>query len=398
MSNSDLVYQQNTMSANWMNNKFLETVLGSEVETFEVKPLGDSNDFFTSSLHRVTVNLKSGRSEHLIVKKLIDREGDGRLFAESSMFSRETYMYSVVLPKLQEMLNKAFPGCEPIAAKYVCSSTGVLVLEDLSASGFKVLDRMAGVDLHNSLLVMRCLARFHAASVILYEQEPELFEPFMDTVFNEEPIQKLQGPFFKGMSTLLAEEVENWPGFGERYAKKFREMSGEMIKLVVEGARRHEERFNVLTHDDIWTSNLMFRPPDSIRLIDFQMPHYASPGNDLQMFLTMSVADDVRHNHFDTLMKEYHTTLCDTLTALSYQHKLLTLEELYEEYKKSALYGFVINAIFLPGVLACPDADIRMFVTDGAAPSHSIFEGSRARTTMAEILKEYEKQGAFSLT
>ena len=105
------------------------------------------------------------------------------------------------------------------------------------------------------------------------------------------------------MTKLLAEEVANWPGFGERYSKKFREMSGKMQELVTEGAKRDGGRFNVLTHDDLWTNNLLFKSPDSVRIIDFQMPHFASPGNDLQMLLTMSVTDDVRRNHFDTLMK-----------------------------------------------------------------------------------------------
>ena len=97
----------------WIDKTFLEEILETEVESFQVKPLGESNDFFTSTLNRVTVNLKSGKTEHLIIKKVIEGEGeDGKLFAESTMFLRECYMYNFILPKLQKLLEKAFPGKE----------------------------------------------------------------------------------------------------------------------------------------------------------------------------------------------------------------------------------------------------------------------------------------------
>ena len=89
-------------------------------------------------------------------------------------------------------------GCEPVAARHVFSRNGVLVMEDLSASGFKMLDRMTGLDLHHSLLVMRTLAKFHASSVIAYEEEPGLYHAFMCSMYLEPPVQKLQSTFFVG--------------------------------------------------------------------------------------------------------------------------------------------------------------------------------------------------------
>ena len=105
------------------------------------------------------------------------------------------------------------------------------------------------------------------------------------------------------MTRLLADEIVNWPGYGERYSKKIRDMSGRMIQLAAEAAKRREDRFNVLTHDDLWVNNMLFRSPDGVRFIDFQMPHYASLGNDLQLFLTSSSNAEVRQNHFDSCLK-----------------------------------------------------------------------------------------------
>ena len=105
------------------------------------------------------------------------------------------------------------------------------------------------------------------------------------------------------MAKLLADEIVNWPGYGERYSKKIRDMSGKMIQLAEMTSRRREDRFNVLTHNDLWINNILFRSPDSVRFIDFQMLYYSSLGNDLQLFITSSLTPDVRRNHIDMLLK-----------------------------------------------------------------------------------------------
>jgi hypothetical protein len=67
---------------------------------------------------------------------------------------------------------------------YACQS--FLVLEDLSAVGFRMMDRLEGLDLDHCLLVMRSLARFHAASVALHEQDPDSLKQY-DVSFYSEP-------------------------------------------------------------------------------------------------------------------------------------------------------------------------------------------------------------------
>ncbi|KAJ9585241.1 hypothetical protein L9F63_002941 [Diploptera punctata] len=325
---------------------------------------------------------------------IMDPKGDGQSVKDSSMFDREKHMYSVVLPKMSELLEAAIPGCEQIAPRHVFSNTGVLVLEDLSASGFGLKDRLVGLDLHHTLLVLRTLARFHSVSLVIHQQDPECFELYKHQIFTEPAMEQSLGPFCTDMTRLLADEIVNWPGFGELYSKKIREMSGRMIQLAEEAARRRDDRFNVLTHDDLWINNMMFRSPDSVRFIDFQMPHFASIGNDLQLFINSSTIPEVRRNHIDTLLKEYYKTFCDTLKALDYKGKILTFEDLQEEFRKSAPYSLIITMVFLPTIYADNDADIVMFESEGA-PSHSkLYDNIRIKETMIEMLHYFEKQGA----
>jgi hypothetical protein len=48
-----------------------------------------------------------------------------------------------------------------------------------------MLDRLQGLDLDHSLLVMRTLAKFHAASAVLHQQDPESMKEYEVNFFSE---------------------------------------------------------------------------------------------------------------------------------------------------------------------------------------------------------------------
>jgi hypothetical protein len=73
------------------------------------------------------------------------------------------------------------------------------VLEDLCAEGFKMAERRQGLDLAHCLLVMRLLARFHAASVVLHDQDPESMSIYEQSFFSEPIIREGLRNFFSGM-------------------------------------------------------------------------------------------------------------------------------------------------------------------------------------------------------
>jgi len=73
------------------------------------------------------------------------------------------------------------------------------VLEDLCAEGFKMAERRQGLDLAHCLLVMRLLARFHAASVVLHDQDPESMSIYDQSLFSEPAVREGIGNFFSGM-------------------------------------------------------------------------------------------------------------------------------------------------------------------------------------------------------
>jgi hypothetical protein len=87
---------------------------------------------------------------------------------------------------------------EPITPKCIYACKTFLVLEDLSATGFKMGERRKGLDLDHCLLVMRTLARFHAASVVLHEQDPDSMKEYDNSFFSDLGVHKSWSGFLSG--------------------------------------------------------------------------------------------------------------------------------------------------------------------------------------------------------
>lgn len=111
--------------------------------------------------------------------------------------------------------------------------------------------------------------------------------------------------------------------------------------------------FNVLTHGDFWSSNIMFSytPDDEIAeilLVDFQICKWGSPVEDLLFFLTISPKADIRIKEFDHFVSVYHARLVECLQILGYGKPIPSLRKLHQDMfdKRYSFYGkpnFVIN-------------------------------------------------------
>ena len=93
--------------------------------------------------------------------------------------------------------------CEPFAARYMYSCPGTIVVDDLCAQGFRMAGRQKGLDLPHCLLVMRTLARFHAASVALHDKDPDSLSLYDQNFFSEPEAKEGLNKFFVGMTNKL---------------------------------------------------------------------------------------------------------------------------------------------------------------------------------------------------
>ncbi|KAJ8896232.1 hypothetical protein PR048_001575 [Dryococelus australis] len=355
----------------WLDDTFVKKVLQRMNGDTEVSVLHlhiamatlPGENYF-SLMYRVHVEFSRGgepmESMFFIVKTLPESEVVQKMVLNCGIFSRETSVYSSLLPALLALLDNRAPGCFPqFAAKglyYEVSPVHLLAMEDLKASGFSTACRQQGLDLTHCRLVMETLGRFHGASAVLSMCQPGIVAPFLFNPFTITDNGELHRLVVNTVSALST-EVERWAGY-EACGRKLGRLSGKFFKKVVHAMSRDESSrssFSVINHLDLWVNNIMFSysggQPAAVRFVDFQMPYVTSPVIDLLYFLYTSPSPEVRAAHKDDLLTWYHASLSDTLHKLGHPAPYPTLQELLNEMERREFYGLFAACSILPFVL-----------------------------------------------
>lgn len=146
-----------------------------------------------------------------------------------------------------------------------------LVLEDLNCLNFKLANRQLRFDLPRAKIVLKKLAKFHAASALMHEKNPELMKMHLSSAINSDEMTPIAYFFIISMQETL-ETVRNTPEL-----LKFLPLL-EGFDIIERGqnvfTRNAEEKFHVLNHGDLWINNIFFsyneqgEPVDAI-LVNF---------------------------------------------------------------------------------------------------------------------------------
>lgn len=103
---------------------------------------------------------------------------------------------------------------------------------------------------------------------------------------------------------------------------------------MLEAEKRTSGQFNVLSHGDCWSNNIMFQHNDqnviqNTLLIDFQAGRYTSLALDLTYFLLGSTCLENKLKHYDYFVQYYHQQLYENLKILNYPKKLPSLRDVH---------------------------------------------------------------------
>jgi thiamine kinase-like enzyme len=165
--------------------------------------------------------------------------------------------------------------------------------------------------------------------------------PSMDATKVEE------SPFYESFMKMYAgftDAVKNYGGF-ESYAEKIEKWDkNKLMTQYMDVAEPMKCGFVVMNHGDPWLNNMMFKADADnksidCKLIDFQMPFWASPAADLLYFLVSSVENDIKVEHFDDFIEFYHTELSSGLKKLGYDQYIPTLAELHVDLLEKGFFG-----------------------------------------------------------
>ncbi|XP_066994797.2 uncharacterized protein [Anabrus simplex] len=242
----------------------------------------------------------------------------------------------------------------------------VIVLEDLSVSGFKIPNVRDVMSLKQCSLVLSNIARFNAATIIFEEKETRRLgkQCRMSEIYAEALAEK-------SGSTLVEDNSKGWFQAGIRSLKplifllpKYKN-NPEKCKVIVEKysdacyklndlilpSKSHR---NVVCHGDLWSSNILLRydkdgEPAEVRFVDFQIIRYTPPVHDVIFFLHMSTSKAFRDQYMETLLDVYYNAFAAEIQDNSLDPEyLLPLTELQESFKDLRDIGRISAVLSLP--------------------------------------------------
>ncbi|XP_046431327.1 uncharacterized protein LOC124185048 [Neodiprion fabricii] len=403
----------------WLNSSYVQAVLRKaekddsvEVTSMTVKPATAKGDNYTSDMHRITLvlsRISEGRElteTRSLIAKLAPQGGTREeMISEAGFFAVEMSMMSETLPIMQRILTKAGKTAT-LAARclHVEYEKPVhLIVEDLAPAGFRMADRQAGLDLDHCLLAIRNLAIFHASSVALVEKDLKIVSKYTRGLFHKDHSSTMV-EFFKASTKSLAEEVANWIELSPRISEKISKLSEVVYEKACEVTHLRKDDFNVINHGDFWVNNMLFRYDERQKVVDqifvdFQICHYGSPATDILYFFGTSPSDEVRIHHRESILREYHHTLTDTMTQLKCTTEPPSFNDLQDVLRKRAFCEAIATFTILPLVLVDKSnvKSLEEMISLNGKYENPACKGKSYRKVMTRLLPLFDSMGLLDL-
>jgi len=277
------------------------------------------------------------------------------------VFRKETMFYEQLLPELNAILKSLnLPELSVPQFYYASAETNrdLMFLEDMRKKDFKMYDRRKGLDKDHAMLVLKEMARLHAAGKILLERgnKEQILKKFAldEDVYDKFPqLDNMYTEWFKSIFMNISSTIAEVEGY-EKAAKSLEVLAPQGFSLLAQGVKPVEP-FSSLCHGDFWTNNFLFRYEDSrpvqVCLVDLQMHRYSSVVTDMQCLLHTSFNGDLRRSELDNFFSLYYLELenCVKLSGLKMN---FSKDELYEEYKAKGMFGLTVGLVATPIVMS----------------------------------------------
>ncbi|XP_037302442.1 uncharacterized protein LOC115447225 [Manduca sexta] len=303
----------------------------------KIQPISSGGANFTTQLFKATIShgdneLKLFAKVAAVGDKFRNQIEGFRMFeTENDFYTKLMKIYENLQEKHNVPQDKRFvaPKC------YGCSSKlyeEVLVLEDLSAQGFTVYDRMKSVDWDYASKAVEEIAKFHALSVAFEKENKEEFNEYVGTLtfsLDKETTKHFTDIINKGVNLIKEENRSRVEAF---IASVGRLDDDDMFKPV---------KLNVLAHCDNRVSNQMYRG---------KRDHPGSVTDHRSGVLFLLGTDKkFRDQYYEQLLDHYYKEL-----SLAMKRLALNPDEIYPredfdfEYKTKLPLGLTLAMMTLP--------------------------------------------------
>lgn len=344
---------------------------------------GFLGDHFTL---KINVSFTDGEQQLSFFVKTVPTTPSQREFsmANGAVF-KENRMFTNFLPLLSQYGINVSAAVTAIT--YFCRLNDVIVQEDLKKQGFVNLDRNVSLGFEEVKMLLKTLAKFHSAFMILEEKvSKERGYPFK---LNEEYPKEFKEVFYTKELPIIAEAMEACKT-GARasvdtfYREKEAIDKESVYKLLETAIDKQEENVkpsnlfkNTITHGDLWVNNVLFKykgnSVEDCKIIDFQSYRYHPPAHDVLCMIYLTTDRDFRKKYFTEALDVYFEELTKAFSEYGLQNVISKreFEESCKFYKESVLTQTLTHfqVILIPddiskSLFANPDELKKVFFKD----------------------------------
>ncbi|KAL0120049.1 hypothetical protein PUN28_008021 [Cardiocondyla obscurior] len=304
-----------------------------------------------SNIYYICVKFKrktNGQSEKLsvLLKRPIQIEEIREMVHNDFQFHNEILFY-----RMYAQPNDNFARCFYIDERPPTDS--VIVLENVNERGYYSCPRTYHVPLEYTLAAMREMGRFHGKGYAMKVLQREKFFAIVKQL--QEARFDTAYPFKDYIDIIATRTVEYLrerdydAAFCDKMEATFSQAFTEVMMKTVEPL----EPLSTLCHGDFTANNVLFKTEENGQcraiLIDFAFIRYSTPVVDLSTYICLSCSDDMMREKFFEIIRAYHDALKDyLLEAGIWDAEKYSYEALLDDYRRGALFGFIIATYFLP--------------------------------------------------
>ena len=299
-----------------LDARFLSQIMGCTVTSVSV--IG--GDAGTSSRARLALT-GDGVPESVFVKMPAETAAT-RLMGEIGILGEtETRFYQELAPELTGVPKSYGSAFDPVTGRFV------IVLEDLAVEACEFPDTLSPLTKDQARLIVELLAQVHGT---FWNRLPRRSGPGPLGWVNAASAGKftaVTAPLLKTSLRRLAEKTDIPVAKGRYIAENY----GAVARLI--DAPPH-----TVMHGDAHPGNVYFRNGEA-GLLDWQALRRGHPGRELAYTLVTSMTTADRQAHQRELLETYRQTLAGA------GGPELDGDELWDRYRKGALYAYVASLI-----------------------------------------------------
>ncbi|XP_055309945.1 uncharacterized protein LOC129573470 isoform X2 [Sitodiplosis mosellana] len=366
------------------------------------------------------VTVKNIYQRSLIVKRQLQNLKRRILFRADFAFANEIVAYTKVMPQFHQFADSVglpLPFVNCLFAGTDENDDDLIVLEDLKPFGYRMGNRLKGLDYIQCKLVLQELGVVHglslAAKILHCNEFAEVVSNIGESIYCAEAADF----FTHSLECSLKEALFSLRNSSQTYVNlapailQVEKLKGQLFRQMFDCVKGNpSEEFFIVAHGDLWINNIMWRCDhhnkcDGVKFIDLQTLRYTSPVIDILHFLYTSTEYVVRENHMDQLIDDYVESLYTTLQKFDvhdeYVPNMQTLNEIIRsELRDRYMYGLGICMWLLPAVTFHPDKIVDLdavtiddFKSDNQEKTMTQMQTPEYHTRMRETVMEFYGKG-----